>query len=299
MVNEVIPVIEWISNCIELERKSNNTTLSLWNELYDFGQIDDQARRNLPILPEGAAPVVVYVTGTLDEIRQTKGPFQHMKEPTDLIFLIYGEENQSHGNSFTRTRKDPMLHYLTICYIPQNMVKYYQAEIERFIIFTRGKPEIWMRSLLKKNKVTGLVGWEHKLDPTWHVSWTVPYWDFSYAWFLKNDVDDSRQMKKSVHSTPNTPNGLKLGLQRALKEVNAEQKEQLWRQTMDQAAMQMLDEYWLLNGVSIKKFIPELVGKVNDYYHHIRSIPQEATNVNRVEDFFKWWLRKRGHANAY
>ncbi|MCQ6274782.1 hypothetical protein JMM81_07335 [Bacillus sp. V3B] len=295
----MIPVIEWISNCIELERKSKNTTLSLWEELYDFGQTGDQARRNLPILPEGAASVVMYVTGTLDEIRQTRGPFQYMKEPNDLVFLIYGEEEQRHENGFTWKRPDPLLHYLTICYIPQNMVRFYQDELDRFIILTRGKPEIWMRSLLKKNKVAGLVGWAHKLDPTWHVSWSVSYLDFSYGLFLKDDFDGSRQVQKSVHRCPNMPHGLKLGLQRALKEGDTQKKEQLWRQTMDQAAMQMLDEYWLLNGVAIKEFMPQLVRKVNDYYHHIRSIPSEEANVNRVEDFFQWWLQKRGHANAH
>ena len=29
MVNKMVPVIEWISNCIELERNSNSATISL------------------------------------------------------------------------------------------------------------------------------------------------------------------------------------------------------------------------------------------------------------------------------
>ncbi|MGR5981733.1 hypothetical protein ACT7CN_05175 [Bacillus cereus] len=89
MVNKMVPVIEWISNCIELERNSNSATISLWSELYELGQIGRDFGRKLPSQPKDAAPLVVYVTGKLDEIQKRKGPFQYVKEPTDIIFLTF------------------------------------------------------------------------------------------------------------------------------------------------------------------------------------------------------------------
>ena len=93
MDNKMVPVIEWISNCIELERNSNSTTISLWSELYEFGQIGKGFDRKLPLRPKNVAPLVVYVTGRIDEIQKRKGPFQYIKEPKDVIFLTFGESN--------------------------------------------------------------------------------------------------------------------------------------------------------------------------------------------------------------
>lgn len=286
----MIPVTEWISNCIELERNSNKTDTSLWKELYEFGQVDDKINHHLPMYPEEAAPVTVYVTGKIDGIREKKGPFYHLQEPNDLVYLIYGEEDECADNSYIWKRPDSLLRYLTICYVPQNKIKCVQKEIKRFIVFTVGKPEIWMRNLLKKSKVAGLLGWEDQIDPTWYVSWSASYRDFSYALFLKDDVNFSSRVKKSAHFCPNIPSGLKLGLQRALRGHNDEQREQLWREALDLTAMQMLEEYWLYNALDIKEFVPELVKKVIEY-HHIRSIPPNETSVIGVEESFKKWLQ--------
>lgn len=92
-------------------------------------------------------------------------------------------------------------------------------------------------------------------------------------------------MKSLVHSVPKLPKGLKLGLQRILKEENIGIKEQMWKQTIDQVAMQMLDEYWLLNGFSIQKFVPVLVEKVHNYHYFACDIPPQEVCINQVECF--------------
>ncbi|MGR5962292.1 hypothetical protein ACT7DN_15515 [Bacillus paranthracis] len=101
------------------------------------------------------------------------------------------------------------------------------------------------------------------------------------------------KQKRLVHSIPKLPKGLKLGLQRALKEENIGSKERTWKQTIDQFAMQMLDEYWLLNGFSIQKFVPVLVEKVYNYHYFARNIPPQEECINQVECFFDTWLKKR------
>ncbi|WP_458413051.1 hypothetical protein ACNQFZ_19975 [Schinkia sp. CFF1] len=294
MMIDVGAVIEWISTCIEREQQGGPPTLSLWNELYSYGQLDENMNHKLPALPDGAAPLVVYVTGVLDEIRQRKGPFYHMQEPEDLIFMVYGEGDKSLGGHGSIMKcSSPLLRYVTICFVPFRVIKFYQSEIDRFVVFTHGKPEKWMHSLFLKKKVAGLVGWQHMIDDNWHVNWSVSYDDFTYGLFLDvADVQEAGKTEALMPQYPNTPVGLKLGLQRALKEGNSKLREQLWKQTIDRAAMQMLDEYWLLNHIEIKEFVPELMEKVRDYLYQIRSIPPQESNINRVGEFLKWWLQK-------
>ncbi|MDA1800404.1 hypothetical protein [Bacillus cereus group sp. BY6-1LC] len=293
MDNKMVPVIEWISNCIELERNSNSATISLWSELYELGQIGRDFDRKLPPQPKDAAPLVVYVTGRLDEIQKRKGPFQYVKEPTNIIFLTFGETNHFSEIDAIWECPDPLLKYITICYVPPKMIKFYQEDLKKCVIFSLGKPEIWMRSLLKQKKVAGIVGWNHRIEDDWRLDWSVSYQEFSYELLLRNTSNTSSQTKRLVHSIPKLPKGLKLGLQRALKEEKIGSKERTWKQTIDQFAMQMLDEYWLLNGFPIQKFVPVLVEKVYNYHYFARNIPPQEECINQVECFFDTWLKKR------
>ena len=135
MDNKMVPVIEWISNCIELERNSNSTTISLWSELYEFGQIGKGFDRKLPLRPKNVAPLVVYVTGRIDEIQKRKGPFQYIKEPKDVIFLTFGESNHFSEIDAIWECPDPLLKYITICYVPPKIIKFYQENLKNVLFF--------------------------------------------------------------------------------------------------------------------------------------------------------------------
>ena len=58
-----------------------------------------------------------------------------MKEPADIIFLTFGETNHFSEIDATWGCPDPLLKYITICYVPPKMIKLYQEDLKNVLFF--------------------------------------------------------------------------------------------------------------------------------------------------------------------
>lgn len=293
MWNKTAPAIEWIMARMESDVR-NAASYSLWIALYYHNQAG--ANLKLPAPPLGSAPRLVYVTGALTGF---KNHFFSKLEQTDkIVFLVYTKENEGQLKEEYDYRvlnsSETVLRYMTICYIPVSLISNYQEKLHRMTVFTQGKPEIWMRSLLTKRKVCGLVGWEKPINENWQVNWSASYESFSYSLLLEDQLLQKEEEKLPLLGDKNMiPIGLKLGLQRALKETNDRKKRELWTQTLDGAVAQLLDEHWLIHQPPIEHYLPQVLDKVITYLELVRNLPASSENVNRAWVLLEqWWTRE-------
>jgi hypothetical protein len=287
MLNSVAPAIEWISARIESEvRKS--ASYSLWSALYYHHQSTPSLK--LPAPPMGAAPRLVYVAGTLKGFKNHL--FSKIEQTDKIVFLVYDEEYLKDEHDYrVLASSEPVLRYMTICYIPVQLISNYQEDVHRITVFTEGKPEIWMRTLLAMRKVCGLVGWDKPVNENWQVNWLTSYESFSYSLLLEDQQRHSAETRLPLLGDKQMiPIGLKLGLQRALKETNNRKRTELWLQTLDVAAAQLLDEYWIIHQPQIEHYLPQLIDKVIQYLEVVQSLPAGPENVNKAAVLMEqWW----------
>jgi hypothetical protein len=291
MEPSIISSIEWISE--RMESEAEPTSYSLWSTLYYEGLTKSQIQKNLPKPPDGAAPTIVFITGPLSAFKSFKGPLGKIGSQEAIVFLVNSgkkkEQLRSYPVCFVLESIEPVLKYITICYIPPNLIINYLDEIGRIAVFTTGKPELWMRPLLLKQKVFGLVNWGNRIEDDWKVKWSVVGDDFSYSLFLQ-DKSFVKAKKVSLIGDKNLiPVGLKLGLQRALKEDNPIKRLELWERAMDEAATQLLDEEWLLKQSPIDSYLPVLMEKVSYYLEVIRSISPDVTHLDQIIEMLELW----------
>lgn len=297
MIHNLAPTIEWISNWIEKEGKT--THFSLWRALYDYGAGTSDMNPKLPKPPRETAPSLRYVTGCLGQLAES---FTKLEQMEEFVFIVYRSDGDkginniyrmSNGRFVMETDKDAF-RFITIGYIPPKILTQYQKEISRLAVFTTGQPEVWMRSLLLQKKVSGLVGWEKKVDPTWDVNWCVSYDEFSYSLLLQDEKTKKNHKVTTFKSENMIPAGLKLGLQRALKEEDKKAREQLWKKALDEAVAHILDEQWLVHPVPVHRHISHLIEMITHYLEQIRTIPAESENVSKVFSLFElWWIKER------
>jgi hypothetical protein len=292
MVHNLTPTIEWISQCIETERE-NEASLSLWRALYDYGQLEAAPKHNLPPLPEGAAPAVVYVTGDFSLLNSQSSLFHGIEKGDDLVYFTYGEG----AELYAQKRKEPVLRFLSVCYIPPQMLGSYQGQVDRMTVLTQGKLEVWMRPLFIQKKVSGLVGYEKSVDPRWGVSWSSSYERFSYSLLLQDQIPKDSPTTEIDKQRPEIPIGLRLGLQRAIVE-EYDKRNVLWNQVLDRIVMQLFDEDWLIHAYSIPEYIPILLEEVGYYVEQIRSIPAEEKYIDRVASHLELWWTKGEYVYA-
>lgn len=260
MTNEVNSIINWIYH--NIDKKS-----SLWNSFIHNG--------HLPNLPHDGAKSVVYVTGSTEKMKEVHDIFMEIDDEFKLTIL---SNNDIH----------PLLKWFTICYIPSQ--KLAEFPVDRLVAFTNGRPEKWVRHLLKAKKISGLVGWTNQIIDEWEVSWNTSYKDFTSDLLLQDKwiykQSSPIQIEKKIKVTVPQLNSLK----NSLILENIDEMEISWRKELDNIASQLIHSIWILNDFRIRDFSPLFLQLVEDYLTNIRDIFAHESNVERIELLFNEWI---------
>lgn len=254
MTHEIIPIVHWIHNNID-----KNSTL--WNSFINNG--------NLPNLPDNT----VYVTGSLEKIKEVNSVFDGIQ--TENTHTLLSDTNK-------------LLNWMTICYIPPQKLTDYP--VDRIVAFTNGRPEKWIRNLLKAKKVSGLVGWSNQIIDDWELAWESSYEDFTPNlltqdyWLYKKSPNI--QLERKVRVTVPQIEGLK----NTLSTEDLDEKELNWKNELDNIATQLIHSIWIIGDYRMKDFAPILFQLVEDYLTNIRDIFAHESNIDRIESLFNEWI---------
>lgn len=263
MANETLPIIHWINNNIDKES-------SLWTSFVHNG--------NIPNVPQ-TTKTIVYVTGSLEKMKEVNSIFNEISNSNSITILANEDDTISSQN---------LLRWMTICYIPPERLSVHR--VDRLIAFTNGKPEKWIRNLLKAKKVAGLVGWTNQIIEEWEVSWNSSYDDFQLD-LLTNDTWMYKKSNSIIfHSTLKVSEEQIERLSFALSLENIDEIELTWKKELDKIVSYLIEKLWEEQDFRMRDFSPLFLQLVEDYLVHIRDIFVHESNISRIELLLNDWI---------
>lgn len=291
MLSKYEHAIVWIAKRME-KQSVELQEISLWQAL----QLTDKSEsgsHTLPYLNQNGKRLVV-ITGEEQTIFEATNLFTQLPNVEGIRYFV--EDVKESSPLYHTKLEHPVCRFIDICYINPAQVRQYLQNTPPITVFLKDTFPLWLRPLLIHNKVAQLVMSKKQVLPTaWSHIGVLSYEEFTYEQ-LMNDFCIVQEPKVSTDNLPiDVPKNLRVAFEFALQKKNEVDRQAAFIQALDDAAQQMLDEYWLRNNPPVQKWLPVLLKEVDEYLRIRANAKADASKIETLYNEIERWGRREKH----
>lgn len=208
----------------------------------------------------------IYLCGEPEEIYKMMDIFESV--PNNNTPTLINHQKSNH----------PAVQWMNIYFYPPNLIKKIPVD-KKITLVIKERIPIWGRKLLANDRINHIVT-EKRIAPL-KIGKIEPEFtkleDFSYEQFFWNNDLNIVQSKNHEQLFADIPHQLILKMKIATKEERL--------RIMDEIALAMLDEYWLLNKPNLHNWMKILIREISLYY----EIRMKDTDTNHILKLLEEW----------
>ncbi|RUL51305.1 hypothetical protein [Lysinibacillus antri] len=262
--------------------KTTEDVLSFWSALVELQtpKVEKKpvhhSRKRVTVIGE---PHIVYANTDL---------FDQLPEKDKAVLLTSDEQTHL---SIAQWSSHPFIKWVDVLYLPPACIKEHLNQFESATLLIDDKLPFWSRSLFSDNRIANLVGTKSiNLPAAYQTIRVVHSKEFIYDVLLDDVIATPITTTRFNRIPTELPKDFITKMY--LQENNLEQK----RITlMDEAAMNMINTYWLANNPNIESWLPTLLEAIERLLSIRKSCHESPEHIISM---MRTWGEELTHVNG-